>query len=463
MKKILFASMACAALLSGTLFPQTIQAKTAKSTERTFKIAIFSDPHYYAPELGTSGEAFEKYLEGDRKLLAESKAILESAVEAIKKSDVDLVLVSGDLTKDGESISHKQFAGYLKQLEEAGKQVFVVNGNHDIYNPDAVQFEGDKTIPVKQLTPSQFKSVYKNYGYQEAIAKDRNSLSYVVEPIEGVRILVMDSSLYNTNREDQAPTTGGAFSSKRFSWIKEQMKEAEKDGKFMIGMMHHGAIEHFPMQEELFKDYVVDNWEEVSSDLAKAGLKVVFTGHFHANDVVKTEVDDGHFLFDIETGSLVTYPSPYRIVEVEPNKKMTIRTQKITGIDYDMGGKRFPEYAKEFLVQGLNGLVPQMLAGVLIEQGTPPQDALAAAEKLANTEVAPSVTIKTLLVNAMVAHYKGDEKMDDQTKAIVDGMLASSDHTTQLLGNTLNSLLNDPNPSDNHLTIDLQTGKVTRR
>lgn len=120
----------------------------------------------------------------DRKLLAESKAILESAMEAIKKSDVDLVLFSGDLTKDGEYISHKQFTEYLKQLEKAGKQVFVINGNHDINNPHAVKFEGDKTTPVQQVTPSRFKSLYKDFGYGEAIAKDRYSLSYVVEPVE---------------------------------------------------------------------------------------------------------------------------------------------------------------------------------------------------------------------------------------------------------------------------------------
>lgn len=461
-RKILVTSLISTSLVASALFAPPIQAKSTKLSKDTVKIAIFSDPHYYAPELGTSGETFEKYLAGDRKLLAESKAILEAALEAIKKSDVDLVLVSGDLTKDGEYISHKQFSQYLKQLEDAGKKVFVIDGNHDIYNPHAVSFEGNQTTPVQQVSPSRFKSLYKDFGYSEAIAKDRNSLSYVVEPVEGVRILVMDSSLYDTNKEDNYPKTGGAFSAKRLSWIKEQVKLAQKEDKFVIGMMHHGVIEHFSMQDELFKDYVVDNWEDVSKDLAEAGLKIVFSGHFHANDVVKKEVDKDHFLFDIETGSLLTYPSPYRIVEVAPNKKVTIRTKKITDIDYDMDGKKFPDYAKEFLIDGLNGLVPQMLAGVLIDQGMPPQDAVVAAEKLANTEVAPSITVKTLLVNAMVRHYQGDEKMDKQTKAIVDGMVSSHDPMTQLLGNTLTSLLNDPSPRDNNLTIDLETGKVTR-
>ena len=42
------------------------------------KFLVISDPHYFDPELGTSGSAFEEYLEGDRKLIAESDAIMAS-------------------------------------------------------------------------------------------------------------------------------------------------------------------------------------------------------------------------------------------------------------------------------------------------------------------------------------------------------------------------------------------------
>lgn len=85
------------------------------------KIAVISDPHYYAPELGTTGTAFNNYLAADRKMIAESKAILESTIESIKNSDAESVLVSGDLTKDGELLSRQQFAEHMKQLEDVGK------------------------------------------------------------------------------------------------------------------------------------------------------------------------------------------------------------------------------------------------------------------------------------------------------------------------------------------------------
>ena len=100
-------------------------------------LAILADIHYYAPELGTTGSAFQDYLAGDRKMLVESKTTLASAIHSIKQSNAQIVLICGDLTKDGELLCHQQVAQALRQLTSVGKKVFVINGNHDIYNPAA--------------------------------------------------------------------------------------------------------------------------------------------------------------------------------------------------------------------------------------------------------------------------------------------------------------------------------------
>ncbi len=236
--------------------PASAKEKEKQAELEPVKIAIFSDPHYYAPELGTSGEAFEKYLAGDRKLLAESEAILEATLEEIMESDADVVLVSGDLTKDGEKISHEQFADFLKKVEQSGKQVYVTAGNHDIYNPHAYSFKGSETKKVDHISPKEFRSIYRSFGYGEAIAKDPESLSYVGEPAEGIRLIVMDSALYNTNLKDDYPKTGGAYSRSRMKWITEQIEEAREDGKLVLGMTHHGIVEHFSLQDQFFADYL---------------------------------------------------------------------------------------------------------------------------------------------------------------------------------------------------------------
>ncbi|MCX5883481.1 MAG: metallophosphoesterase [Deltaproteobacteria bacterium] len=134
------------------------------SSGQTVRFAVFSDPHFYDSALGTSGEAFEAYLNGDRKMLRESEAILKAAISGMKQDNIQFVLLSGDMTKDGELSSHTKIAAYLKDLEDSGIQVYVVPGNHDINNPDAVSYSGDTTTPVPNISPDDFVQIYGQFG-----------------------------------------------------------------------------------------------------------------------------------------------------------------------------------------------------------------------------------------------------------------------------------------------------------
>jgi len=59
---------------------------------RDITFAVFSHPHFYHPSLGTEAAAFEAYLAQDRKLIRESEAILDAAIEAIIKERSDGIL-----------------------------------------------------------------------------------------------------------------------------------------------------------------------------------------------------------------------------------------------------------------------------------------------------------------------------------------------------------------------------------
>ena len=105
---------------------------------KVIKMAVISDLHVMAPQLLVSeGKAFEEYLIKDRKMLRESAEILDTLMTDILDIKPHLVLVTGDLTKDGERASHQLVVSQLHRLVDAGIQVLVVPGNHDINNPDA--------------------------------------------------------------------------------------------------------------------------------------------------------------------------------------------------------------------------------------------------------------------------------------------------------------------------------------
>jgi len=403
------------------------------------KFAVFSDPHVYDSSLGTEGAAFEWYLAQDRKLIRESEAILDATIDAILDDpQIQFVIVPGDLTKDGEKKNHHLFANKLKEIEKAGKQVYVISGNHDINNPHAYRYVGDIEIPMPYVTPEKFKKIYKNYGYDQALYQDPNSLSYVAEPVQGLWLIAMDSCIYDNNLSEGAPVTGGEFKEETLDWILNKVQEGNTAGKRMIGMMHHGVVEHYYMQSYLFPEYVVADWPDVSYQLAAAGLKVVFTGHYHANDVTEQNFPDGKYLIDVETGSLLTFPSSYRTVTLTQDNQMEIESNFISEIDYDTDGQPFPDYAESFLTKGLFGIVYYMLR---TDYGLPDGE--------------PTVTYATHLTDAFKAHYAGDESPSSETIDLIYSYLISPLDIENLIGQYLYTLWTDLDPEDNTLDLDL--------
>ena len=403
------------------------------------RIAVFADPHVYDPSLGIAGPAFENYVSRDRKMIAESKAILEAVISAVGNTQPDIVLIPGDLTKDGELASHQLVAAALGRLEDTGAQVFVVPGNHDVANPNAFQYAGETAAPAANITAGDFENIYRDFGYDQALSRDPGSLSYVAEPVYGLWILAMDPCRYKENTDHAV--TGGAFSSETLGWIYDRLRQARELNKQVLGMMHHGVIEHFEGQSFLFPDFVVNNWHVLCPAFADSGMHLVFTGHFHAQDIVKKETASS-FIFDIETGSTVTWPCPWRLMTLS-GRTLTISSRFIGEIDADTGSLSFPEYARACLVSGVEAIILDVLT-----------------ENLGMT-AASAGPLVPFLSEAVMAHFAGDEVMPQETAAFIEQLTSGGDLYEMLAGNALNAIYDDPPPADNDIEIDLQTGVVS--
>ena len=400
-------------------------------------ISVISDPHYYAPSLGTEGVGFDAYLASDRKMIAESDAIFQSAIDIVKTEKPNILLISGDLTKDGEKVSHEAFAGYLSELESTGVQVYVIPGNHDINNPDAMSYTSGTATSVESVSAEDFQAIYADFGYGEAIYRDTSSLSYVAEAADNLWILGIDSCKYAQN--GTSPVTSGSMNAATKEWVLDILAEAKIKGITVIGMMHHNLSEHFTLQADLFPDYVIaddtTDGTSLAQELADAGLSMMFTGHFHANDVNR---DAASGLYEIETGSLVTWPSPVRTVTINNDHTVDITTTSVTEINYDLGGATsFQAYATDYLMSGLNQLAVSYLMGTFHIS----QDAA--------NQVAP------LFSAAMAAHYKGDETMDQTTLLTIQAMASSGNQMQLMLAGALQSLWTDALPADNNVQISL--------
>jgi 3',5'-cyclic AMP phosphodiesterase CpdA len=396
-----------------------------------------SDIHLFDPGLGTSGAAFQRYLDSDRKLLAESEAILEAATQEIVAADVDFVIVSGDLTKDGEKIDHELLARYLRRIEDSGKAVYVIPGNHDVENPDAKRYDGDASYPVDSVTPEEFADIYSDFGYSEAIERDPASLSYVAEPKPGLWLLALSSVEYGKNAALGYPVTGGSFSAASLAWIESALTKARDLGDAVIVMEHHGVVEHWKGQHRYHPDYLVKNYDKVAALFARYDARLVFTGHYHANDIALKRYGS-KYVYDVETGSFVSYPSPYRVITIASNTaEMHIRKiENVAGF-----GRDFPAHSEEFTAKGINLMAYKTIRSYKVNEKD-------------SRDIADQVT------RAFMAHYRGDErpaagqKTPDATGVGLPGRVVLAN-----LGYVIDGLWHDGEPlADCDITIDLADG-----
>jgi hypothetical protein len=400
---------------------------------------VFSDLHIYDTSLGTEGKAFESYLAADRKLLRESTEIMDAAIAAIENEKASFVLVPGDMTKDGERSSHELVVSYLEQLEASGKQVYVVPGNHDINNGHSFKYVGDTAVRVPNITPSEFVDMYGDFGYKEALYLDPASLSYIAEPQSGLWLLALDSCRYSENIENEAPITDGKFSQATMQWIEEMLEKAATEHRAVIVMVHHGIVEHYVGQEKNFGEYLLDDFPAVCKLLATYNARLVFTGHYHAQDITLARwTEPDKFMFDVETGSLVTYPAPYRIVSIDASQKAAIQTQHIQSIQSHPDD--FQEYARTYVLSGIQGIATDAIMGYKVNQ--------AEAEKLAGQ-----------VAQAFLAHYTGDENLPAGQEALqTSGLSIPGWVVVNFRKDLVIGLWHDLPPPDNNITVDLETG-----
>jgi 3',5'-cyclic AMP phosphodiesterase CpdA len=399
------------------------------------RLAVLSDLHLFDTGTSGPGSAFDQGLGTGIKLLDESQAILAAVLPRVRAENPDIVLVCGDLTRDGERSAHLLAARELEALEggaggEAGPRVYVVPGNHDVANPRAALFAGPTAVPVPSVSPEEFAGIYGGLGYGEAFSRDPSSLSYAVMPAPGLVLIAIDSCRYEDN--GLAPVSRGRVRPATLAWVEEVLGQARRGGTAVVAFMHHGVAEHFQGQKLWEAGRVAANADRLVKVLLQGGARIVFTGHGHAQDSAWAGAG-GQRLLDVETGSLVSWPDPWRIVNLGPGGRLEISTRYTA----DSPGVRegFAGYSLGRARAGVEGVIGAGLRW----SGAGAADASILARQAA------------LVVTQF---YGGDER----TGAVVldrGGLGPWGRQLAGLLEGPLERMGNDREPADNNLAIDV--------
>lgn len=163
---------------------------------------------------------------------------------------------------------------------------------------------------------------------------------------------------------------------------------------------------------------------------------MVFTGHFHSQDIAGRSHGKKK-IYDIETGSIVSYPSPYRFVTLQGNR-LDIRTCHIESIPGSSDTSLAP-YARRFAADGLTTIIKTMLPAKVSE------DCMS--------------RVCDVMATAYVAHLAGDEVITPVEEENIKKACRSLRHYSWkyafILKHLAKNLWTDLPPQDNNLTIHL--------
>ncbi len=274
---------------------------------------VISDTHLIADSLHDHGQAFSQMQKTSQgKDLYYQETALSAFVRMAQKKKPAAIIVTGDVTFNGERVSAEKFAEIFKPLKET--QLLVLPGNHDIYDGWAREFRGKKQYYAGQISPRMWRNIFKT-SYKNAVSVDDKSLAYSVQLNPDYLLILADSNDYGKEEATTAPATAGFLGREQRRWIKSQLQYASENNLQVIFCMHHNLYAHNPAVN---KGYVVDDYRELRKLLAQYNVKLVFSGHIHAQNIMLPQ--DPCPATEIVTSSFCSNDQGYGVVKVLPKE-----------------------------------------------------------------------------------------------------------------------------------------------
>lgn len=313
-------------------------AASAQDIEHGFGFAVASDIHYVQPvkQVGTTlaDEGWETTFKSESESLTNQSGFIidQFLKECAENPDCQFVLISGDLATHGRDYvsEHEAVAAKFRKFEqETGKQVYVINGNHD-------------NAKDKPTDHKKFTEIYYEFGYDKALSTDEGTCSYSADLNDEYTLVALDTC---DERYRVVPNNDVT----RMDWAVKAIKAAQKRGKKVIMIMHHNLLEHNPFQKINEKNYVVNTPYSFAGLLADLGVKLVFTGHTHNTNTKSYTSFLGNTIYDFSMSSLGNFPAEYKFISMT-DSEISYETKKINHIDAD----KFAEVCKGYTADELD-------------------------------------------------------------------------------------------------------------
>lgn len=290
-------------------------------------LILATDLHYQSAKADDGGAAFQLFVErGDGKVVEYLPELLEAFADQVIEEKPSALVLSGDITMNGEKINHEELADRLKRIQDAGIQVLIVPGNHDINNPHAAVYYGEEKAEADSVTPEEFYNIYHMYGYDQAISRDEASLSYVYQLDERNRLLMLDTCQYEPRNMVE-----GQLKMETLQWADEQLKKAKEEGINVLPIGHHNLLAQSRMYTT---QCAMDNNGDVIELFQNYELPLYLSGHLHVQRIRRHKAepgapDEAYGIMEIVTDALSIPPCQYALLQWKRDGSMEYSTKAV--------------------------------------------------------------------------------------------------------------------------------------
>ena len=307
---------------------------------------LLTDSHYVSKKNWVEGKPITFRERSDQIALKATPEILDTFIDKIiADSETDTVLFTGDNVNNCDMNSHYEFRERLERLVNAGKKVYVIYATHDYSGSgeDKNWFSGCRytetgTEPVESMKKGGLYEFYCDYRPKQALSVHRESGSYSVKLGDRVRLIAIvdngDGGGYCGLFEDGV------------EWLKNEIKAAENDGDYVLLATHHPVLPPWEIYRHVADHEMYGGYRELWKIMCENGVRVIFTGHTHIQNIRKYTDDNGNWFVDVSTVAIANSAGKMRKVTVDAESGecnvTSIGIDKLNGLD--TGGLSAYEY-----------------------------------------------------------------------------------------------------------------------
>lgn len=287
-----------------------IEKQDLETRQEPITMVVATDLHYLSQKLTDNGKFFTDMIENaDGKNMVYIEEITDAFIDKMLDIQPEILVLSGDLTFNGEKESHIALEKKLRKLRKKGIQVFVTTGNHDINRSSAAQFKGDSYVLVDSVTKNEFANIYQEYGLQQSLHRDDKSLSYIYQARKDLWLLFLDT---NSNGDNY-------LSADSLNWVTQMLEEAKSKDIKVLSITHQNVMVH---NKKFTEGFLIDNFSQLQKLYQKYDVIINLSGHIHIQHILSQDFTE------IVTSSLAVSPHQYGLIAFD-GEKLDYQSKKL--------------------------------------------------------------------------------------------------------------------------------------